>query len=82
VDRAVEEHAARHAEATAEVIERARRVLVGGNAAIASHLLGVSAEDIQRIAGPSGGNGLAQSQADLLPPPDVARQRAESARTA
>jgi predicted transcriptional regulator len=54
VDRAVEEYAARHADAIAEGIERARRVLAGGDAAIASHLLGVPAEDVQRIAGPSG----------------------------
>lgn len=54
VDRAVEEYAARHAEDIAQGIERARRVLAGGDAAIASHLLGVPAEDVQRIAGPSG----------------------------
>ncbi len=55
VDRAVEEYAARHAEAIAEGIERARMVLSGGDAAIASHLLGVPAEDIQRVSGSSGG---------------------------
>ncbi len=51
VDRAVEEYAARHADAINEGIERARLVLAGGDAAIAAHLLGVPAEDIQRIAG-------------------------------
>jgi predicted transcriptional regulator len=51
VDRAVEEYAARHADAIAEGIERARLVLAGGDVAIASHLLGVPAEDIQRVAG-------------------------------
>ncbi len=51
VDRAVEEYAARHAQAIAEGIERARAVLAAGDVAIASHLLGVPAEDIQRIAG-------------------------------
>lgn len=40
-DRAVAEYAARHADAMVEGIERARRVLAGGDAAIASHLLGV-----------------------------------------
>ena len=53
VDRAVEEYAARHADAIAEGIERARLVLAGGDVAIASHLLGVPAEEIQRIAGSS-----------------------------
>jgi hypothetical protein len=51
--RAGEEYAARHADAIAEGIERARRVL-GGDAAIASHLLGVPAEDVQGMAGLSG----------------------------
>jgi len=51
VDRAVEEYAARHADAVAEGIERARLVLAGGDAAIAAHLLDVPAEDIRRIAG-------------------------------
>jgi predicted transcriptional regulator len=55
VDRAVEEYAARHADAIAEGIERARLVLAGGDVAIASHLLDVPAEDIQRIAGLSDG---------------------------
>ncbi len=53
VDRAVEEYAARHADAIAEGIERARLVLARGDVAIAAHLLGVPAEDIQRIAGSS-----------------------------
>lgn len=51
VDRAVEEYAARHADAIAAGIERARMVLAGGDVAIASHLLGVPAEDVQRVAG-------------------------------
>ena len=52
VDRAVEEYAARHADAINHGIERARLVLGGGDAAaIAAHLLDVPAEDIQRIAG-------------------------------
>jgi predicted transcriptional regulator len=51
VDRAVEEYAARHANAIAEGIERARLVLSGGDVAVAAHLLGVPAEDIQRVAG-------------------------------
>lgn len=50
VDRAVEEYAARHADAIAAGIERARMVLAGGDVAIASHLLGVPAEDVQRVA--------------------------------
>jgi predicted transcriptional regulator len=53
VNRAVEEYAARHADAIAEGVERARLVLAGGDVAIAAHLLGVPAEDIQRIAGSS-----------------------------
>jgi len=53
VNQAVEEYAARHADVIAEGIERARLVLAGGDVAIASHLLGVPAEDIQRIAGSS-----------------------------
>jgi len=55
VDRAVEEYAARHADAIAERIERARLVLAGGDVAIASHLLDVPAEDIRRVAGSSDG---------------------------
>jgi predicted transcriptional regulator len=55
VDRAVEEYAVRHADAVAEGIERARAVLAGGDVAIASHLLDMPAEDIQRIAAPSDG---------------------------
>src|SRR3984893_11983187 len=61
VDRAVEEYAARHADAINQGIERARLVLAGGDAAIAAHLLDVPAEDIQRIAGqhPSANEGPA-----------------------
>jgi predicted transcriptional regulator len=51
VHRAVEEYAARHADAIAAGIERARFVLAGGDAAIASHLLDVPIENIQRIDG-------------------------------
>ena len=57
VDRAVEEYAARHADAINQGIEPARLVLAGGDAAIAAHLLDVPADDIQRIAGqPPGAN--------------------------
>jgi len=51
VDRAVEEYAARHADAITAGIERARIVLAGGDIAVASHLLGVPTEDVQRVAG-------------------------------
>jgi hypothetical protein len=51
VDRAIEEYAARHAEAIKEGIDRARLVLAGGDAAVAAHLLGVPVEDVQRVAG-------------------------------
>jgi len=51
VDRAVEEYAARHADAIKAGIERARSVLAGGDAAIAAHLLDVPVEDIERVAG-------------------------------
>ena len=51
VDHAVEEYAARHADVIKEGIERARLVLTGGDAAIASHLLDVPVDDVQRIAG-------------------------------
>lgn len=51
VDRAIEEYAARHADAIEEGIERARLVLAAGDAAIAAHLLDVPVEDVQRVAG-------------------------------
>ena len=51
VDRAVAEYAARHADAIAAGIERARSVLAGGETAIAAHLLDVPVEDIERVAG-------------------------------
>lgn len=51
VDRAVEEYAARHADSIKEGIERARFVLAGGDAAIAAYLLGLPAEDVERVAG-------------------------------
>jgi len=51
VDRAVEEYAARHADVIQAGIERARSVLVGGETAIAAHLLDVPVEEIERVAG-------------------------------
>jgi len=51
VDRAVEEYAARHADAIAAGIDRARFVLAGGETAIAAHLLDVPVADIERVAG-------------------------------
>jgi hypothetical protein len=51
VDRAIREYAARHADAIATGIERARSVLAGGETAIAAHLLDVPVEDIERVAG-------------------------------
>jgi predicted transcriptional regulator len=41
VDRAVEEYAARHADAIRAGIERARQVLAAGDSAVAAHLLDV-----------------------------------------
>jgi hypothetical protein len=70
VDRAVEEYAARHADVIAEGIERARLVLAGGDAAIAAHLLGVPAQDIERIAGFSDGT---PATADPSGPPPTTR---------
>ncbi len=54
VGRAVEEYAARHADAIQAGIERARSVLAGGETAIAAHLLDVPVEDIERVAGNRG----------------------------
>jgi predicted transcriptional regulator len=51
VDRAIEEYAARHADAIQAGIERARSLLAAGDAAIAAHLLDVPVEDIERVAG-------------------------------
>jgi predicted transcriptional regulator len=51
VDRAVTEYAARHADAVAVGIEKARSVLADGDVAIAAHLLGASAESVGRVAG-------------------------------
>ncbi|MGH3222754.1 MAG: hypothetical protein ACRDPY_29345 [Streptosporangiaceae bacterium] len=51
VDRAIEEFAARHADAIEVGIERARLVLATGDAAIAAHLLDVPVEAVQRVAG-------------------------------
>jgi predicted transcriptional regulator len=51
VDRAVEEYAARHADAIQAGIERARTVLAGGETAIAAHLLDEPVEDVERVAG-------------------------------
>jgi ribosomal 50S subunit-associated protein YjgA (DUF615 family) len=51
VDRAVEEYAARHADAVRAGIDRARTVLSSGDPAIAAYLLGVPADDVDRVAG-------------------------------
>ncbi len=51
VDRAIEEYAARHADAVKDGIERARFVLAGGDAAIAAHLLDVPIDDVSRVMG-------------------------------
>jgi predicted transcriptional regulator len=51
VDRAVEEYAARHADAIQAGIERARAVLAGGETAVATHLLDEPIEDVERVAG-------------------------------
>lgn len=53
VDRAVDEFTARHAEDVKRGIERARVALAGGDESIASYLLDVPLEDVQRIAGSS-----------------------------
>lgn len=52
VDRAVAEYAARHADAIAKGLDRAREVLAAGDAAVAAHLLGESPEAVGRVAGP------------------------------
>jgi predicted transcriptional regulator len=49
VDRAVEEYAARHADAIRAGIERARQVLAAGDSAVAAHLLDVPVEDVERV---------------------------------
>jgi predicted transcriptional regulator len=51
VDRAVREYAVRHADLIDKGIERARSVLASGDAAIAAHLLDVSADAVERVAG-------------------------------
>lgn len=51
VDRAVEEYAARHADAIRAGIERARQVLAAGDSAVAAHLLNVPVEDVERVTG-------------------------------
>ena len=51
VDRAIAEYAARHADAIQVGIERARTVLAAGETAIAAHLLNVSIELIEDVAG-------------------------------
>jgi predicted transcriptional regulator len=48
--RAAGEYAARHADTIQAGLERARSVLAGGETAIAAHLLGVPAGDIERVA--------------------------------
>ena len=51
VDRAVSEYASRHAADIASGIERARKVLAAGDAAIAAHLLDMPADVVERVAG-------------------------------
>jgi hypothetical protein len=51
VDHVIEEYAARHPDAIKAGIELARSVLVGGDAAIAAHLLNVPLEDVERVDG-------------------------------
>ena len=51
VSQAVEEYAARHADAIQAGIERARSMLAGCETTIAAHLLDVPAEDIEHLAG-------------------------------
>ena len=51
VDQAVQEYAARHADMIENGIDQARSVLLGGNAAIAAHLLDVPTEAIQLVGG-------------------------------
>jgi hypothetical protein len=53
VDKAVAEYAARHADELHNGIERAREVLAGGDAAIASYLIGEPLESVERVAGTS-----------------------------
>ncbi len=50
VDRAVREFAVRHADLIEKGIDRARSVLVGGDVAIAAHLLDVPLEAVERVA--------------------------------
>jgi hypothetical protein len=51
VDRAVSEYAARHADEIAKGMERARKVLGSGDAAIAAYLLDEPLAAVERIAG-------------------------------
>lgn len=51
IERAVSEYAVRHADEIAKGLERARKVLAGGDTAIAAELLGVSVDAIERISG-------------------------------
>jgi 3-methyladenine DNA glycosylase AlkC len=51
VDRAVAEHAARHADEIARVMERARTVLASGDAAIAAYLRDEPVEALERVSG-------------------------------
>ncbi|MGD0085421.1 MAG: hypothetical protein ABSD78_19900 [Acidimicrobiales bacterium] len=51
VDRAIEEYAVRHADLIEKGLETARAVLVGGDVAIAAHLLSVPDEAVRRVAG-------------------------------
>ncbi|HEY1733866.1 MAG TPA: hypothetical protein VGG23_05415 [Acidimicrobiales bacterium] len=51
VDRAVREYAVRHADLVEQGLDRARSVLSAGDAATAAHLLDVSAQAVERVAG-------------------------------
>jgi len=54
VDRAVQEYAVRHADMIEKGLDHARSVLAGGDAALASYLLDVPVERIQRVSGRNG----------------------------
>jgi hypothetical protein len=53
VDRAIAEYAVRHADVINKGLDRAREVLVGGDTAVAAHLLGLPLEAVERVAGRS-----------------------------
>lgn len=54
VDRAIQEYAVRHADMIEKGLDHARTVLAGGDAALASYLLNVPTERIQRVSGRNG----------------------------